>query len=274
MKPKYFDLKTKGNSNELNLNLNEDIDTFTFGNKNIHNLNPKDKKEKKLREKKKIKIKNPLYQSNQNQIFIKENKQIDLLSKIETELYNIPISEDDEENFEFDDINNIKKYIPKFYNSKEKLIFQENFDILSSLITHITKLIYYINKYTKKNKNQNEIKYYNNKIVEKIPGIINIIDKINLNMKEYNNKIISLEKFFNQIEFVYKNKNYPISDLNSLKKNFYIEYHNFNENFELYLKIKKIIHSLCNKITINVKNHNKLLDIYNKLLKYELIILN
>ena len=147
MKPKYFDLKTKGNSNELNLNLNEDIDTFTFGNKNIHNLNPKDKKEKKLREKKKIKIKNPLYQSNQNQIFIKENKQIDLLSKIETELYNIPISEDDEENFEFDDINNIKKYIPKFYNSKEKLIFQENFDILSSLITHITKLIYYINKY-------------------------------------------------------------------------------------------------------------------------------
>lgn len=274
MKPKYFDLKTKGNSNELNLNLNEDIDTFTFGNKNIHNLNPKDKKEKKLREKKKIKIKNPLYQSNQNQIFIKENKQIDLLSKIETELYNIPISEDDEENFEFDDINNIKKYIPKFYNSKEKLIFQENFDILSSLITHITKLIYYINKYTKKNKNQNEIKYYNNKIVEKIPGIINIIDKINLNMKEYNNKIISFEKFFNQIEFVYKNKNYPISDLNSLKKNFYIEYHNFNENFELYLKIKKIIHSLCNKITINVKNHNKLLDIYNKLLKYELIILN
>jgi hypothetical protein len=274
MKPKYFDLKTKGNSNELNLNLNEDIDTFTFGNKNIHNLNQKDKKEKKLREKKKIKIKNPLYQSNQNQIFIKENKQIDLLSKIETELYNIPISEDDEENFEFDDINNIKKYIPKFYNSKEKLIFQENFDILSSLITHITKLIYYINKYTKKNKNQNEIKYYNNKIVEKIPGIINIIDKINLNMKEYNNKIISFEKFFNQIEFVYKNKNYPISDLNSLKKNFYIEYHNFNENFELYLKIKKIIHSLCNKITINVKNHNKLLDIYNKLLKYELIILN
>ena len=93
-------------------------------------------------------------------------------------------------------------------------------------------------------------------------------------MKEYNNKIISFEKFFNQIEFVYKNKNYPISDLNSLKKNFYIEYHNFNENFELYLKIKKIIHSLCNKITINVKNHNKLLDIYNKLLKYELIILN
>ena len=93
-------------------------------------------------------------------------------------------------------------------------------------------------------------------------------------MKENNNKIISFKKFFEQIELIFQSKNYPISEFNSLKKIFEIEYDNFNENFELFLKIKKIIHSLCNKITINVKNHNKLLDIYNKLLKYELIILN
>ena len=43
--------------------------------------------------------------------------------KIENELNIIPINEDDnDKNAEIEDKNNIKNYIPKFCNSKEKLI--------------------------------------------------------------------------------------------------------------------------------------------------------
>ncbi len=260
---------------ENNKENSEDDDTFTFcpkkyiGKKKERNnlLNFENKNWKNQNSKKHI-IRIPLYLS-QNTEFL-EKKVInptsikEKLNKIENELNNILLDneeEDDLELIEFYDAN--KKQIPQVFNSKEKIFLQENFNLLCSLITELTKLIFYINIQDSNDKNE---KFYYEKIIEKIKDTINLIEKINLKMNEFYYKIISFKNIFNRISYFQKNKNYLDKELKILKELLDREFKNYKENCNVFSKLKSIIPYLCNKAIININNQKKLFSIYYEIL--------
>ena len=185
------------------------------------------------------------------------------ISEIEKELQDI---NDINSNEEFENSNNLieQLIIPKIFETKSKIIFQQNLDSLCSLVTDITFLIYLLNKESKSNFNPINIENYYNMLNNKANQINPLLEKISIIMKDYNNNILSFEKIIQRLEQVFMNNYFPMEQFESAKEIFLKEYEIYKENCLIFSKFKNYIPSLFHEALVNTDNQKKLYDIFNK----------
>ena len=185
------------------------------------------------------------------------------ISEIEKELQNI---NDINSNEEFENSNNLieQLIIPKIFETKSKIIFQQNLDCLCSLVTDITFLIYLLNKESKSNFNPINVENYYNMLNNKANQINPLLEKISIIMKDYNNNILSFEKIIQRLEQVFMNNYFPMEHFECAKEIFLKEYEIYKENSLIFAKFKNYIPSLFYEALVNTDNQKKLYDIFNK----------
>ena len=146
--------------------------------------------------------------------------------------------------------------IPEFIDLEFKITIQENFDMLFSLVNDLIKLIIKINN-SKSNLNVN---LYYTQLKPKIKKILNLIDKIYINLKEYNEKVTSLNTIFIKI---YNNKSLEklYKTFNPFKKIYEHEYKIYKRNLKIFKKIKNSIPKICDQILIDIENNKKLIEV-------------
>ena len=185
-----------------------------------------------------------------------------LINDIQQELNNIANNSTQEQSNE---CYKVQYLVPKIFHSEIKINLQEYFDNLCALMTEITKLILKLN-----NLNYNcfdNIKFYYVQLSQKTGEILNLVEKITENLKEYKENIISLGLVFEKFEKEFEEKKFNelLKDLNALKKIYQHEYNIYKENIMIYEKINKAIPYLCNQILINTENKKKLSNIEKKI---------
>ena len=187
------------------------------------------------------------------------------ISEIEKELQDI---NEINSNGEFDNSNNLieQLIIPKIFETKSKIVFQQNLDYLCSLVTDITFLIYLLNKESKSNFNPINVENYYNMLNNKANEINPLLEKISIIMKDYNDNILSFEKIIQRLEQVFINNYFPMEQFECAKEIFLKEYEIYKENSFVFSKFKNFIPSLFYEAVVNTDNQKKLYDIFNKVL--------
>ena len=229
----YSNLFNKMNNNEIN---------FNFGNF-THNIN-----------------------KNMNLNNITPNNLNIKLTEIEKELQEINEINPNEKQAYDNYINSLieQLIIPKVFHTQSKIIFQQNLDSLCSLITDLTLIIYLINKESKGNFNPINIEYYYKMLTNKAYEINPLLEKININMKDYNDNILSFEKIIQRLEQVFINNYFPMEQFECAKEIFLKEYEIYKENSIVFSRFKSYIPSLFYEALVNTDNQKKLYEIFNK----------
>ncbi len=188
------------------------------------------------------------------------------ITEIEKELQDINEINTNEKQAYDNHINSLieQLIIPKVFHTQSKIIFQQNLDSLCSLITDLTLIIYLINKESKGNFNPINIEYYYKMLTSKAYEINPLLEKISVNMKDYNDNILSFEKIIQRLEQVFINNYFPMEQFECAKEIFLKEYETYKENSIVFSKFKNYIPSLFYEALVNTDNQKKLYEIFNK----------